>query len=489
MNKLRSAIIFGAFSLLFFRPGFGQDSSGVIPLGNNEFDFLYDRLERFNAMTLDKFDQQLGPYRFDRLATMPGFLSNIKNVNGEKLVIFGSIAEDARIRKDSIPFGYESYRGGLAARPVKNFFVYGNFVLDQRRAEDPTYKGKKWRGLAGDIEQAFVNFQTDHFNLMAGRFGSFWGPRHSLLLGPSARMDGLGYTYRWGRLSLTYRLAYLDGVYPPSDSAGVVVNRYWAGHRLDVHLSDRIRVGIFEAIVWGGAGRQLEFAYLNPLLSFHTFQLNRGPNDNSFVGIDFDYKPKLGLDLYGQLLIDDFQIDKKTQGDQKPNLYGVLGGFYWSNLAEGWDLSGEYSRVINRTYNQFFTWNRFLYEGHLISAALGDDYDVTSVSAYRWFGEKIRSSFNLSFSRQGEGAPSDAWTTPWLDITGPYHEAFPTGVVQRTLSASMGLKGYVTDFLYLDGHAGIEKILNFSHISWVDRTEPFVEITISLFGSKMLNLQ
>ncbi len=470
-------------------PALGQDSSGVLPLGNNEFEFLYDRLEHTNALSLDKYDQQLGPYGFDRLSSTPGFLRNIRSVRGEQLVLFGSIAEDARVRKDSIPFGYESYRGGLAARPVKNVFVYGNFVLDQRRAQDPVYSGKKWRGLAGDVEQAFINYQTGHFNLTAGRFGSFWGPRPSLVLGPSARMDGFGYTYQWGRLSLSYRLAYLDGVYPPSDSAGVIVNRYWAGHRLDVHFSDRLRIGVFEAIVWGGEGRQLELAYLNPLLSFHTFQLNRGPNDNSLVGFDFDYKPKLGLDLYGQLLIDDFQIDKKTQGDQKPNLYGLLGGFYWSNLATGWDLRGEYSKVIDRTYNQFFTWNRYLYEGHLISAALGDDYDVSSISAYRWFGDQIRSSFSLSFLRQGQGSPSDPWTTPWLDITGPYHEPFPTGVVQRTFSASFGLRGYLADFLYLDARAGIDRILNFSHIPGLDRTEPSFEVTLSLFGSRTLSLQ
>lgn len=489
MKAIQRRILAAIILLLLSQTGMGQDSSGVIPLGNNEFDFLYDRLERSSALALDRFDWQSGPYRFDQLRFTPKFLQSISSVSGEKLAVFGSLAEETRFRTHYDPTGYESYRGGLAARPAKGLFVYGDFVLDQARAVDPTYHGKKWRGLAGDVEQAFASYQTKHFDLLIGRFGSFWGVRHSLVLGPMARMDGFGYTYHLGRLSLTYRLAALDGEPPPTDSIGLFINRYWAGHRLDLHLSNRLRVGVFEAMVWGGPGRTIEPAYLNPLLSFHTFQLNRGPNDNSFVGVDFDYKPTTGLKLYGQLLIDDFQIDKKSQGDQKPNMFGVLGGFYWADLSPKWDLEAEYSRVTNRTSNQFFIWNRYLYEGHPISAALGNDYDLATVSAYRWFGDQIRGAVNLALYRQGEGQITDAWTQPWLEISGPYHEKFPSGVVEKRFTLSLGLKGHISDYLYIDATAGIDRILNRDHIADNSHAEPFVNLKLSAFAGTILGLQ
>jgi len=39
--------------------------AGVLPVGQVEYEFIYDRLERVDALTLDRYDYQLGPYQFD----------------------------------------------------------------------------------------------------------------------------------------------------------------------------------------------------------------------------------------------------------------------------------------------------------------------------------------------------------------------------------------------------------------------------------------
>jgi hypothetical protein len=294
-------------------------------------------------------------------------------------------------------------------------------------------------------------------------------------------MDGLAYTYRLGRLALSYRLARLDGLSPERDGVDQFVNRYLAGHRLDAHLGYGLRVGVFETVIFGGAGRSVDFFYLNPIIFFHSSQLNEGMDDNTFLGFDFTYKPTGGLKIYGQLLVDDFQIENELPGDQEPNEIALQIGFYKLNLMAGVDIRAEYERVTNRTFNQIFERNRYLYHGQLISGARGNDYDKINLSADRWLSEFRLVKVNLSYLRQGEGRVSGDWTEPWLDSTGTYSEPFPTGTVWKTLHLSAGFNGFISEFAFVSFEAGIELHKNYLHIIRQSKELPFANLKISLF--------
>ena len=476
-----------SLSYLIATAAYAQDTSGVVPTGLPESDFLYSRMEREHTIALERLDYQLGPYRFNLFPFSLGPFDRITQAKGTNACVFGSIREEIISSRYARGQAYESIRAGVAARPARNLFVWGSFILDEQRAKNPLYTGKKWRGLAGDVEQAFIWYQNGGFNLQAGRFASFWGGRHSLILGPNTVMDGFAYSFRWGRLALSYRLSKLDGLSPERNSSDAFDNRYLAGHRIDLHLSDRFRIGLSEMVVFGGPGRQIEFAYLNPILFFHGSQLNSNSDDNTLIAVDFDYKPMNRLRVYGQLLVDDFQIEKKKQSDQEPDEYGLIAGFCAADLADGWDLKAEYSRVTNRTFNQPLPRNRYLYEGRPIGAVSGNDYDLLSVTLMRWFNQNLRGSLFTEYGRQGEGSPLDDWTTPWLDIDGAYSEQFPTGVVEKRWSLSAGLDGIIRKVLTFDAKAGLSRISNFGHLTGQDRTVPFAQVGLSLFLSTSID--
>ncbi len=462
----------------------------VMPLGRAEYEFLYDRFERLQANRLDRFDFQLGPYTTERKDFTFEPFSHLVNIPEEKLSLFG-FAEESFSAKRSVPSrSLESFRAGLAANPFEKLFVYGNFVLDEGLAIDPAYSGKKWRGLAGDVEQAFANYHTKSFEITFGRFASFWGLRNSLVLSSNVALDGLAYTVRWGKLSMSYRLARLDGLNPETDSVVQFENRFFAGHRLDVHINKNLRVGFFETVVFGGPGRQVEFYYLNPIIFFHGSQLNEGANDNTFVGIDFDYIPKKGLRFYGQLLIDDFQIDRKVQGDQEPNQTGLTVGSHLIRIIRQFDIRANYTRVSNRTYNQGLERNRYLHNGQLLSAANGNDYDQFSVSMLHWLdNNNIAAGINFSYTRKGQGKVTDPWTTPWLDVTGEYKEPFPTGVVEKINRISLRAKGFIGHYFFFDFEAGMDDVKNLNHIAGISQTSPFVRLQVSTFFSTLLDVQ
>ena len=464
-------------------------AQGVLPAGNPEFDFLYDRLERRDALSRDSAAYQLAPYSLELASPELGPFGWLNSLEPSELRLFGRLDEDFRSVKEEDAVGYESLRGGGAARPLDNVFVYGSFSLDEQLAKDPTYTGKKWRGLAGGVDEAFVQFRTGGLSAMVGRFASFWGPRNSFVISNGVSMDGLGYSYAWGRLTLSYRLARLDGLNPDIDPVTQFENRYLAAHRLDIRLSRAFKIGLFESIVFGGPGRQVELYYLNPILPFHFAQLNDGIDDNTFLGFDFAYEPGWNTKFYGQLFIDDFQVDDKAQTDKEPNEIGLIAGFYAADLLPSLDVKAEYSRVTNRTFNQVHPRNKYLYKDELIGGALGNDYDLIDLRVIKWLTDGLYSAARLSYHRQGEGDPSDEWTTPWMDVDSDYSEPFPTGTVEKNLTAALQLKGFMWRHLFVDITGGVERIRNFDNVGGDDRTLPFVNLTVSMFASSRIGVE
>lgn len=469
-------------------------ADGVIPVGRAEFDFVYEKLERQEALAKVPFQYLLGPAWFVAANQSAHPFSSITANDNHRVVAFGMAGEQFSAAKSLNTLGYERIAAGGSAQPQTNLQLFANFRLDEQLASDPSYTGKKWRGLAGEVENAFAQYHHERFDITAGRFAQYWGTPHSLVLSSQTTLDGFAYTFRWGRLSLSYRLARLNGLYPDrdstlTDSLTENENRYFAGHRLDMRLSDNINVGLFETVIFGGPGRQIDLYYLNPILFYHSAQLNDGADDNTILGFDVTVRPIHGLKLYGQLLVDDFQIDKKQQSDQEPNQFGILTGGYLADIFPYTDLRWEYSRVTNWTFNQPKPRNRYTMNNTPIGGADGNDYQTLSLSVLHWLSDDIRISFDGGFRQQGEGRINAEWTAPWMDVSGNYHEAFPTGTVEQTITTGLGLTGYLTSFLYFDCKAGVEWVRNDQNIAGADRTSPYVRANIASFFFKPISIE
>lgn len=465
-----------------------ESTSAPLPVGQREYDFIYDRIEREEAMARDRFDYQLGPYDNRDSAFDVSPFDSRNRLTDRQIGIFGFAAESFRASKDRRGRMYALLRGGFVARPFSRVSVMGQYYLDERKARDPEYTGKKWRGFAGDIDLAYAQYYTERLNLTVGRFSSFWGPRHSLVLGSRSHLDGFGYSIRLGRVTVSYRLGQLSQDSIGSDTTTQWPSRYFAGHRVDFHFSKSLRVGLFESVVFGGPGRSVDFAYLNPIIFYHGSQLNDRVNDNTLVGFDFTWKPRLGTKCYGQLLLDDIQLDHKTQGDQEPAQYAVNVGLYTASRARKLDTRLEYTRVSNWTFNQILPRNRYLNRHDPIGDVTGNDYDLTTAELIRWLKPGLSARLQLSYKRQGEGRIGADWTEPWLDIVGDYSEPFPTGTVEKTGAASLGLRGFVSSFLFADLKAGLSRIVNYGNCAGDRRTLPFVDCYLSLYFSRVIGL-
>lgn len=480
-------------AILLIASGTCFGSNFYYPVVSPEYSFLYDYIDRGLILNHDgdHLSEAVGLYSFK---TGRDNLPEIGLGGGAfeqfKIRSYAFLTESYRTGKFSRAASYESIRGALAAQPSDKLWLYINFLLDEELDDNPDYRGKKWRGFAGEVENAFVLYRAGRFTLQAGRFGGFWGPsRESLVLSESSRpMDAIAVRYHWGFLHYTFQTGKLDRVRQPDENETVFENRYFSGHMLDLKLHRNFYLGLFESVIYGGPGRPLEFAYLNPFLFFHAFQLNEGYNDNTYLGIDAAWYYKKNNKFYAQLFIDDFQIDSEVRGDNEPNEIGFLIGWHAAELYEHYEIKAEYLAITNRTYNQVYERNRYLNRGALIGNDYGPDGDRARVTVSRWLDNLKRLSLTLEYRRKGEGRFDDQWTRPWMDVDN-YSEPFPTGTVEKTFQPSLRMTGIFKKYIYLDIDAGVRFTGNYLHQSGRDETIPYFNFRLTLMLYSLFDLK
>ena len=482
----------------------GAGAANGVPVGQQPFTLDYDLVYRNGVLKQDwSLLPPAGPFDVEwfrqlRDVRVTPALGMCEGDNPDAVRIFALGSERWRVERryhgDDLP----SFRGGFAWRPEKYCGVLVSADVDRAKALDPAYTGKKYHGLTGDLETAALFFRTGNVAVTIGRLRSFWGPqRVNLLISETAEpLDLLSLAYGKGRLTFNFLFARLDQSRP--DSADFIRfpgrtfndNRYLAAHRLDLRLHHRLRLGLFEAVIFGGEGRSPELYYLNPLHFFHAAQLNNKVDDNTILGLDLTILPGKGILVYGQLLVDDLQIDDKSQGDQEPNEFGMMAGLFRAgqigNLAA--DIKLEYIRITNRTYHQRDPRNRYLYRDRPLGHPLGPDADSLSVKARLWPQPTMFAEIELAYRRHGEGSLHTPWDEPWMVVEGGYDEPFPTGVVEKSLliairsQGSLPLGDYARRHFYFSLDAGWGNITNAGHSVGRSTTVARIDMILTWLG-------
>lgn len=127
--------------------------------------------------------------------------------------------------------------------------------------------------------------------------------------------------------------------------------KYAAMHHLDVNVTKWLNIGLFEGVVFGQRDR-FEFGYLNPVIFYRSAEQQNGSPDNAVLGVDAKANLLKKVQLYGQLLLDEFKLNelkRKWWGNKFGFQLGAkyIDAFGIANL----DLQGEWNRVRPFTYS------------------------------------------------------------------------------------------------------------------------------------------
>jgi hypothetical protein len=354
------------------------------------------------AVFLDRLYAEFGD-EIRQLAANDGGASQIQ--------IGATLAQDGVARRDEDLKAYGIYRleGGYFTDHVAAVDVA---KLDRYLREDPTYRGKVWRGLTAYMEQAHLRVRFDDLQATFGRDFLRWGPGRpsALLLSDDHKpLDFFSFSYRLRWAKFTYFFSILDDYKLNAEERAEtpwtrLVNRFLTAQRLDFNLwGGKLHIGLSEAILFADSERTFGLSYFNPLTNYFELVENEG-DGNIFANVDVRILPFRNVELYGELLIDDYQVDREAPGDLEPNEIGLILGAEVADIG-GWTptaLGVEYVRITNRTYNTLAPWEKYMYRGKCMGYALGNDFDRWLGTMRHTFPSGFGAALKLGYLRKGE---------------------------------------------------------------------------------------
>ncbi len=352
-----------------------------------------------------------------------------------------------------------------------NIAAHARLRMDSHLPDDPTYDGKVWNEIAGYAEAGYFRYDGRIFDLQFGRDRHEIGSGksvHMLLSDYSLPLDGLWISASLKNFRYSFLTVQLDTMmydrFP-----GETLERYLALHRIWFRPHRRLSIGISEAVLYAGPNRTFELQFLNPFLYWHGEVLNRKGAGNIFVMLDWDWFPLQGLEFYGELMIDDLQIEKKIPEDLEPNEIGWLVGTRFTNLpvVPNAVTTLEYLGVTNRTYNSKSPHEKYLHLGQPLGCELGNDLDRLMMTVSQWVRPNLQCALTASYLRKGKGSITAQFDTTYLQFTveAGYDEPFPTGTVQKETTLGIELFFIPTYAVWIRMESGMTWISNAGHVA------------------------
>ena len=344
--------------------------------------------------------------------------------------------------------------------------------VDNRLKYDPQYVGKKDRFVAGRNDEAYLIGSWKYFDVFFGLADRNWGSPdvEGLLLSTSPyAFDHLFLRLGPQRLRLEMLATELNDLPYWADSVGQRqtanrARRYLMLHRLVVIPSDRLAFSLSEAMLYadeGGVSRSFEPWYLNPLNLWLLAQYQGKTTGNSLLAGDVTWQARRDLRLFGQLYLDDFQVDRRQSSDREPPGYGYT--LDASGGALGGDVSwtASYTKVMNLSYRT--PANEEQYTSDSVGIARDhDDYDQLTAKVTTAPAPRALVTGELTVIRQGAGdirthypAVSQYADSLW----------FLTGVVERTVRVAAQVSWTPVPGINLSADVGRHFITNANHVA------------------------
>jgi hypothetical protein len=152
--------------------------------------------------------------------------------------------------------------------------------------------------------------------------------------------------------------------------------KYFSLHHLSVNLGKNLNLGIFESIVFGKRQVGFDINYLNPIIFLRYVEGNLGSVDNSIVGANFKYNFKRHFSLYGQFVLDEFNLKYFEKNGWWAKKYASqIGGRYIDVFGvKNLDFQAEYNVARPYMYSHSSTYSNYVNYNLPLAHPLGANF-------------------------------------------------------------------------------------------------------------------
>ena len=230
------------------------------------------------------------------------------------------------------------------------------------------------------LSRGHVGFNfTKHIGFQFGHGRNFIGNGYRSWLMSDRTTDYLYAKLNWrvGRFQLQNIFAEMveDKVSPGPYL--VLPKKYIAAHYLGFKPFKNMTLGLFEAVVFA-RDTGFEFNYLNPVIFYRTVEGMIGSPDNVIIGGDGVWNLPFRIQLYGQVVIDEFIFNQlfKNNTQNWTNKWGVQLGIKHIDFfgIKGMDVQYEFNTVRPYTYSHAELKNVYGHYGQPLAHPYGANF-------------------------------------------------------------------------------------------------------------------
>jgi len=276
-------------------------------------------------------------------------------------------------------------------------------------------------GLKGRYLQSFLKYKGNSFNFKLGRFRQRWGQSHSNSLIFSL------HSLPFDQTRLEFDLgSWKFDLFGGSFSSELIndltkINRHVAGHRIRrSFFNEKLLIEGGEVIVYTGENRSWDIQYLSPFSLYYVDMFNptnylredgkTWDNENALMFFSVRWIQTKAMSIFGELLLDDFQLDDTGVQNKLGLKLGVDGSAVILDLPITYEM--EYTRLDSWTYLNRGQLTNFENLGHTVGYSFGPDNQNIRVQLDGWLQKKLLLDFEYTYIEKGintlQSVPDDS---------------------------------------------------------------------------------
>ncbi len=263
-------------------------------------------------------------------------------------------------------------------------------------------RGIAKEGANGDLDypvaEGYISYTpSKYFNIQLGHGKQFIGDGYrSLLLSDNASyFPYLKLNTTFWKFKYTNTWTSLRDVRPEVTADGAFRTKFMSNHYLSWNLSKKLNVGLFESVIWEDEnGRGFDFNFLNPVIFYRAIEFSTGSRGgNALIGLTGKYKVNDRVNVYGQVVIDEFSASDVIGGNQSyKNKQGFqIGAKYYDAFGvKNLTLQGEYNQVRPYVYSNNEIQLNYGHANQSLAHQWGANFkELIGIARYereRWYG-------------------------------------------------------------------------------------------------------
>lgn len=190
--------------------------------------------------------------------------------------------------------------------------------------------------------------------------------------------------------------------------------KFAAIHHLNVKVSDRLSIGIFEAEVFSrdSSGGGFDLNYFNPIIFYRYVESYIGSSDNALLGFDFRWLAARRMSFYGQIIFDELLTGRMFNGKGSwTNKFGIqLGSKYVDAFGvQNLDLQAEYNLARPYLYTHRNGGKNYVHYSQPLAHPLGANFsEFIGIARYK-FNPRLSAYGTMMLAYQGVDAGNSNW--------------------------------------------------------------------------------